>query len=213
MQERRTAPPLTVERRRVPLRRSAITVVVALAVVGLDQWASTWAVHRLAHGPVHVIGPLTLELGINTGSAFSLAQGWAPILVVVGAVMVVALLAASWRARSDGLAAALGLVVGGATGNLVDRLARPYHGGVVDFIHVPHWPTFNVADACITVGVIAVALFLWHAPETSAPAPGAGAGAGAGDVAGPGAPTGTGPAPPAGAVGSGPGESQGTGTP
>lgn len=144
-------------------------MVVAAVVVGLDQWASTWAVHHLAHGPVHVIGPLDLELGINTGASFSLARGWAPALGALAVVAVVVLVLASRRVASTGLAVALGLVVGGAAGNLVDRIARPYHGGVVDFIHLPHWPTFNVADACITVGVILVAAFLWRGPTADRP--------------------------------------------
>lgn len=158
-----------------------MTLVVAGAVVGLDQWASTWAVHRLARGPMHVIGPLNLELGINTGASFSLARGWAPLLAALAAVVVVVLVVASRRVASTGLAVALGLVVGGAAGNLVDRIARPYHGGVVDFIHLPHWPTFNVADACITIGVVLLAAFLWFGSSDAgpnrrgrrAPAPGA----------------------------------------
>lgn len=152
-------------RRGGPLRRSVVTLAVAGVVVGLDQWASTWAVHRLARGPVHVIGPLNLELGINTGASFSLAQGWAPLLGALAVVAVVAMVLASRRAASTRMSAALGLVVGGAVGNLIDRIARPYNGGVVDFIHLPHWPTFNVADACITVGVILVAVFLWWGPS------------------------------------------------
>lgn len=155
---------MTAGRHEGSLRRSAITVAVAAAVVALDQLASSWAVRRLANGPIHVIGPLNLQLGINTGASFSMGRGLAPLLAVLAVVVVVVLVVASRRARSAGLAVALGLVVGGAAGNLADRIFRPYHGGVVDFIHLPYWPTFNVADACITVGVALVAWFLWRAP-------------------------------------------------
>lgn len=140
-------------------------MAVAAVVVGLDQWAGTWAVHRLSRGPVHVLGPIDLELGVNTGAAFSLGRGWAPVFAVLAAVVVVVLVLASRRAWSDGLAVAVGLVVGGAAGNLVDRLARPYHGGVVDYIDLHWWPTFNVADACITVGVVLIAVSLWRSPR------------------------------------------------
>lgn len=153
---------MTTTGHRGSLRRLAITVVVAGVVVVVDQVATSWAVHRLAQGPIHVLGPLDLQLQVNTGSAFGLAQGWAPVIGALAVVVVVVMIAASRRAGSDGMAAAIGLVVGGALGNLVDRIFRHYHGGVVDFIALHFWPTFNVADACITVGVVLVAWGLWR---------------------------------------------------
>ena len=161
---------MTATGHRRSLRRLGITVAVAAAVVAADQAATSWAVHRLARGPIHVLGPLDLQLQVNTGSAFfSLAQGWEAVFGALAAVVVVVLVAASRRARSDGLAAAIGLVVGGALGNLADRIFRHYHGGVVDFIALHFWPTFNVADACITVGVVLVAVGLWRSPSPSDP--------------------------------------------
>lgn len=151
------------------LRPSAITVAVAAVVVVADQLATSWAVHRLSRGPLHIIGPLTLQLQVNTGSAFGLAQGWAPVIGALAVVVVVVLIVVSRRAGSDGMAAALGLVVGGAVGNLVDRVFRHYHGGVVDFIALHFWPTFNVADACITVGIVLVAWGLWRGPGLTSP--------------------------------------------
>ena len=68
----------------------------------------------------------------------------------------------AWRAPSRGIAVALGLVLGGALGNLADRALRGHHGQVVDFVTLPHWPTFNVADACITVGVLLAVVLFWR---------------------------------------------------
>ena len=171
MQERGVAPTLSDRQQGGALRRSAITVAVGIAVVVVDQLVATWAVHRLSRGPVHVIGPLDLQLQINTGSAFGLAQGWAPVIAALAAVAVVVLVASSRRARSDGMAASVGLVAGGALGNLVDRVFRHYHGGVVDYVALHVWPTFNVADACITVGVVLVAWSLWHHAGSPTPTP------------------------------------------
>ena len=95
----------------------------------------------------------------NTGAAFGVLQGGGAFLTPL-AVLVVVVLAIAFRrlvAESPWLSLALGLQFGGALGNIVDRLR---HGYVVDFIHVPHWPTFNVADSCITVGVIILGIVL-----------------------------------------------------
>ncbi len=167
MQERRTAPALTGVDRHRPARRFVLTVLVAVVVVVVDQVATTWAVHRLTHGPIHIVGPVQLRLEVNTGSAFGLAQGWAPVIGAIAVVAIVVMVVASWRVRSTAMAVALGLVIGGAAGNLVDRVARHYHGGVVDFIDLKYWPTFNVADACITVGVIVLAWSLWRTGSRS----------------------------------------------
>ena len=85
------------------------------------------------------------------------------------------------RVRSLALAVALGLVVGGALGNLADRVVRGNHGAVVDFIALHFWPTFNVADSCIVIGsAILAALVLWRTgpepdstPGTAPPVDGA----------------------------------------
>jgi len=140
---------------------------VAVAVVVVDQVTKSWAVHRLSHGDIHVGWKLDLELGYNTGASFGLARGWAPIIAAVAVTAVVLLVALVRRVRSDALAVALGLVIGGALGNLTDRLVRGHHGAVVDFIALHFWPTFNVADSCIVVGAILAALLLSHHPAPS----------------------------------------------
>ncbi len=140
---------------------------VAIVVVGLDQASKSWAVHRLAHGPIHVIWKLDFQLTYNTGVSFSLAQGWGPVLAAVAVVVVVVLLVTVRRLRSTALAVALGLVIGGAVGNLSDRLFRSHGGAVVDFVALHFWPTFNVADACVVVGGITAALLAWRGDGAS----------------------------------------------
>ena len=168
MQERRPAPPLT---RSSGTHRSArfrllVAEAVAGAIVCVDQLTKTWAVHRLATGSIHVVGSLDFTLQFNTGSAFSLAQGKAPILAIVAVLLVVVLVAVVRRVSSTGLAVSLGLIIGGALGNLADRLFRDQRGGVVDFVELHWWPTFNVADACIVVGSILTAVLLWRSTAT-----------------------------------------------
>jgi signal peptidase II len=142
--------------------------VVAAVVVAVDQATKSWAVHRLAAGPIHVVWKLDLALGYNTGASFSIAQGWGGTLAVLAVVLVVVLLAGAHRAGSTTMAIAIGLIVGGALGNLVDRIVRGHHGAVVDFVELHFWPTFNVADASIVVGGALAAIALWRAPQAAA---------------------------------------------
>ncbi len=164
VQEQRAAPSLSdgERHRHGAVRRLSVVGAVAAVVVIADQVTKTWAVHRLQHGPVHLVWKLDLELEFNSGSAFSLARGWAPILAAVTVVVVVLLLASVRRVRSDLLAVSIGLVVGGALGNLADRVLRSHHGAVVDFIALHFWPTFNVADTAIVVGALWAAFLLWR---------------------------------------------------
>jgi signal peptidase II len=148
----------------------AVTVVV----VAVDQLTKWWALHRLTSGPIHIIGTLDLELSRNTGSAFSLFQGQSAVLVVVAVVLVTVLATLVWRSPSLGRAAVLGLILGGALGNLADRLFRGDHGAVVDFVALHFWPTFNVADASITVGCILLVVSLLWGSRPSGPAEPAG---------------------------------------
>lgn len=157
MQERGAVAPLNAAR----ARRLLLTAGVAAAVVAADQTTKSLAEADL-HGPVHLLGPLGLALGYNSGSAFSLFTGDAPVLAVVALALVGALVWLAWRSRSTWVSLALGLVLGGALGNLADRAFRGHGGDVVDFITLRHWPTFNVADACITVGVVLLLVLYWR---------------------------------------------------
>lgn len=138
---------------------------VAAAVVVLDQVAKWWILEVVMRPPrvIEVTGFFNLVLGWNRGISFGLfntGEPWTQWALPAVAVAVAAALVV-WMARVDrlGIGAALGLVVGGAVGNLIDR-AR--FGAVVDYLDVHalgfHWPAFNVADAAITVGVAALVL-------------------------------------------------------
>jgi 23S rRNA pseudouridine1911/1915/1917 synthase len=112
-----------------PARLAVALGIVALVVV-VDQLTKWWAVDRLRTGPVHVVWRLDFAVSYNTGSAFSLFQGDTGILVVVAVALVAVLLVMVWRAPSMGRAAILGLILGGALGNLSDRFFRGQHGRV-----------------------------------------------------------------------------------
>jgi len=139
-------------------RRALFVAAIVAAVVLLDQLTKTWAVASLGDGPVSIIGTdVELALSRNTGGAFSLFQGMTPVLAVLAIVLVVFLVRAA--RKTDGVIAvvALALVLGGAIGNLTDRIVRSpgfLRGAVVDFVRIDAFPTFNVADSAITVGAM-----------------------------------------------------------
>jgi len=129
---------------------------MAALTVAYDQVSKALAAHLLASGrPVPILGTLLdLQLTRNPGGAFGLFPN-SPLLflaltaLIVGAVLVLGV-------RSGQAPIPLGLVAGGGLGNLIDRVVRaPGHlqGRVVDFIHFRYWPTFNLADSSIVVGV------------------------------------------------------------
>jgi len=157
LQERGTVAALKAGIRRRPLWLMA---PVAAVVIVADQITKSVAQSDLAAGPVHVLGPLDLQLSLNTGAAFGLGTGLGltPILVAVGVVLVVVLFGIGRSARSTMTTVASGLMVGGALSNLGDRLFRNNGGAVIDFIRLPHWPNFNLADSSIVVGVALLVL-------------------------------------------------------
>jgi signal peptidase II len=123
--------------------------------VALDQITKHWAVSSLNDGRVvDVLGSLRFNLSFNRGMAFSQGTGIGPIIGVIGMLVVVYLLIGMRRSSVSG-AVFVGLVAGGAAGNIVDRLFRGegwLHGAVVDFIDLQWWPVFNIADAAICIG-------------------------------------------------------------
>jgi signal peptidase II len=143
---------------------------LAAAIIVADQLIKAWMVQHFApFERVHVLRVLDIILTYNTGAAFSFlsdASGWQRWLFVLLALGVSAALIV-WMRRLRAavhalLACGLALIVGGALGNMIDRLTL---GRVVDFVHV-HWghhyfPAFNVADSAITVGAVALLLDAW----------------------------------------------------
>lgn len=137
-------------------------VLLALGVVFFDQLTKHWAVTVL--GPDRVIDvfwTLQWNLAFNSGMAFSRGQGFGPLIAVVATVVIVWLLV-TLRTESSRLSTfGMGLVIGGAAGNLIDRAFRGeawLRGAVVDFIDFQWFPIFNIADICINVGAGALIL-------------------------------------------------------
>ncbi len=158
--------------------RLPLLLGVAAAVVIADVVTKRLAVDRLAdRGPVDVVdGLLKLRLVRNSGAAFGMAAGLTVVLTLVAVAVVVVMLRIAPRLRSVGWTIALALVLGGAIGNLLDRLFRdpgPLRGRVIDFLELPHWPVFNVADSCIVSGgLLMVLLSVRNVPyDGRSPAP------------------------------------------
>ena len=143
-------------------RRLGLVVAIAAGVLVLDQLSKWWALTALADGEVHVLGPLWLRLTYNTAGAFGLGGGLVPFLSLVALGVVVLLILSGAAGGKVAAAIATGLLLGGALGNLGDRLFRSpglLRGAVVDFVDLRFWPVFNVADMAITCGCIL--LVLW----------------------------------------------------
>lgn len=147
--------------------RTGLAIAIVLGVVALDVLSKVWAVHELADAPISIIGDtVDLRLARNTGGAFSLFQAFTPLLAVLAVVVAFFLVRAVRRADDTLMLVALSLVLGGAIGNLIDRVFRApgfMRGAVIDFVHVSRWPTFNVADAAVTIGAILLVIWAFRA--------------------------------------------------
>lgn len=140
--------------RRPPL--VAWIIGVAALVVAADQVTKSMAVARLQDRIVDVVWTLRFNLSFNSGLAFSQGQGLTPVITVVGIALVAGMLWFGRRVRRPAVAVALGLILGGACGNLADRLVRGHAGAVIDFIDVQWWPVFNVADIALSCGAVLI---------------------------------------------------------
>jgi signal peptidase II len=150
-----------------PQSRWGLLLGVAAAILALDQLSKAWAVSALGDGHViDLVGSLRLRLTMNYGSAFSIANGRGALISLLALAVVAVLLVTGRHARSPAMAVALGLVVGGAFGNLIDRAFREgdgfLGGGVVDFVDLQWWPVFNLADSAIVVGAIVLFMVQWR---------------------------------------------------
>jgi signal peptidase II len=142
-----------------PKRRLRLLLLVAAVVLALDIITKVLAVKLLTPGqPVPIIGDtVTWTLVRNSGAAFSMATGYTWMLTVIATGVVVGIFWMGRRLVSPWWAIGLGMILGGAMGNLVDRFFRspgPLRGHVVDFLSIGWWPVFNVADPSVVGGAI-----------------------------------------------------------
>ena len=143
--------------RAVPRRRVGVLLGVAAIVLAADATSKAIVVAELSgHPPVHVLGGLlTLQVMRNSGAAFNIGTSMTVVFTAIALGVIIFILRTARRLRSLPWAVTLGLLLGGATGNLADRLLRspaPLRGYVVDWIQLPHWPVFNLADSAIVCG-------------------------------------------------------------
>jgi signal peptidase II len=147
-------------------------------VVVLDQLTKWWALSALDNRNMDLVWTLRLNLTFNTGAAFSRGSGLGPLIAVAAIVVTIVLLRSSRMATSIPVSVTLGMVVGGAVGNLLDRIFRTacplgpcpregriLGGAVVDFIDFQWWPVFNVVDIGVVVGAILLAFLTSRAQE------------------------------------------------
>jgi len=159
-------------------RAAQILLVAAFVAYAADRITKIWAEATLPGHPIAVVPDvLTLRFTTNSGGAFSIGQSAPWFFVGVTAIVVAIIIATSLRHTSRVVGASLGLVLGGALGNLTDRAFRApgMRGRVVDFIDFHVWPVFNLADSAIVVGAILIAWVGFRErteqPEAMAPPP------------------------------------------
>jgi signal peptidase II len=139
-------------------------VGVAVFVLAADAISKNLVLDKLLdHPPVRLLdGLITLRLTFNAGAAFGLGTSYTVVIALIACGVIVFMIRTARRLRSMAWAVALGLLLGGASGNLSDRLFRapgPLRGKVVDWILLPHFPwIFNLADSAIVCGAVVVAL-------------------------------------------------------
>ncbi len=154
--------------------RSVLAVLAgtAVGIVLIDQVTKAWAVAYLqpriesGEGPLYIIDPLLrLTYVENTGAAWGMGAGYTWIFTIVAVVVGIVIVRFARTITSRAWALALGGLLGGLLGNLIDRLTRPPGpglGSVVDFIGLPNFPVFNVADMAITCSALAMIILAWR---------------------------------------------------
>lgn len=144
-------------------RCMAVVFIVAATVLLLDQLTKNWVVSTMpGREPIQILGDwVQITYTRNPGAAFSVGGGFTIVLSLVAVGVTVFIVRTSSQLASIAWAIALGGILGGALGNLSDRLFRspgPLRGHVVDWIEFPHWPVFNVADASIVCSAVLMVL-------------------------------------------------------
>lgn len=153
-------------------RRFAAACVAAAVAVLIDQASKAWALRVLSERErIPLLGDLFgLQLAFNPGALLSLGSGATWLITLLGSAMTVVLIIAATRARTIGWAIGIGLVLGGAVGNLIDRLFSPPafgRGRVTDFLAYGDWFIGNAADLALGVGVIVLLASLWARHRTT----------------------------------------------
>lgn len=147
------------------IRRQVTAYLIAAGVVGLDLITKRWAAIQYADAPQTIIpGILTFRFVENPGAAFSMFEEAGPFLGLAAVIAVGIVAASLGKPRPTHEAVAFGLIIGGALGNLIDRIARGpgiLDGKVIDWIDLRPIPTFNVADSAITVAVAILIIGSW----------------------------------------------------
>ena len=140
------------------LTARGLAVLIAAAVIVADQLTKWWAVSRLPGDPIILIPDfLALRYYANPGAAFGMLPGAGSIIALVAIAAGILILIVVRRLEGRLETVAMGLVLGGAIGNLIDRIFRGdglLDGKVVDFVDFDFFPAFNVADSAITIGAI-----------------------------------------------------------
>jgi len=141
--------------------RTAPALIVAGVLVAIDQVTKWWALSALDEGrTIDIVWTLRFALAFNEGMAFSQGVGLGRLIALAAVVIVVALVRSLKRVTDARTRVATTLIIGGAVGNVVDRVfrgSRWLDGAVVDFIDLQWWPVFNVADVCIVCGAVLLA--------------------------------------------------------
>ena len=158
------------------MRRTSLVqrlFTLACAIWALDFFTKNWAVENLSGAPRQILGSfLQLTLLRNPGAAFSMATGFTIIFTTISFAVVLYIARYAARITSPWWAYVAGLVLGGVLGNLSDRIFREpgfLYGHVIDWIEIPNWPIFNVADSSIFVAAgIAILLTIKNISPTTA---------------------------------------------
>jgi signal peptidase II len=155
-----------------PRRAPPSVVLFATAAVAyaLDRVTKLWAATTLAGRPPIVVIPHVFDLGYttNSGGAFGLGQSAWWVFAIASTAVSVAIVISAFRVRRALTGVALGLILGGALGNLTDRVIHGeafLRGHVVDFIDFHVWPVFNLADGSIVIGAILLGVFAARAED------------------------------------------------
>lgn len=153
-----------------PLRTHRVLFgIVALGWLLADQLSKSWAVSSLDDRTIDLFWTLRLQLAINYGASFSLGAGFGAWIGLLALVVVGVLVWKGGSVRTRLGAVALGMIVGGALGNVLDRAFRGdqgfFQGGVIDFIDFQWWPIFNIADIGVVCGAILLVVSTLRDPD------------------------------------------------